>query len=60
MLRLGETLYKLRKVDEANVDTFSSMESLDYVNILFHPKDFSSRHSLVHKSDASPLDLGIV
>ena len=33
---------------------------VDYFNIKFQPKDFSSRHSLVEKSDASPLDLGIV
>jgi hypothetical protein len=34
--------------------------TMDYFNILFQPKGFSSRHSLVQKSDASPLDLGIV
>jgi hypothetical protein len=33
---------------------------MDYFNILFQPKGFSSQHSLVHNSDASPLDLGIV
>ena len=33
---------------------------MDYFNILFQPKGFSSRHSLVQKSEASPLDLGIV
>ena len=32
----------------------------DYFNILFQPKGFYSQHSLVRKSDASPLDLGIV
>ena len=32
----------------------------DYFNILFEPKGFSSRHGLVRKRDASPLDSGIV
>ena len=33
---------------------------MDYFNIFFQPKGFSSRYSLVQKNDASPLDLGIV
>ena len=32
----------------------------NYFNINSQPKGFSSRHSLVRKSDASPLHLGIV
>ena len=31
-----------------------------YFNILFQPTGLSSRHSLVRKSDASPLNLGTV
>ena len=32
----------------------------DYFKILSEPKGLSSRHSLVWKSDASPLNLGLV
>ena len=34
--------------------------AVDYFNTFFQPKGYSSRHSLVQYSDASPLDLGIV
>jgi hypothetical protein len=33
---------------------------VDYLNVFIQPKGLSSRHSLVQKSDASPLNLGIM
>jgi hypothetical protein len=39
---------------------FHSNLTMHYFDILFQPKGFSSRHSLVQKSDASPLDLGTI
>ena len=33
---------------------------VDFFNILFQPKGLSSQHTLVQKSDTSPLNFGIV